>query len=323
MWEQLLNGWAALNYNYELLILRPLEIPLLARSLEAAILVGIVSGVVGTYVVVRGMAFFGDALAHSILPGVAFMYQRTNGRTDELFWGGLFAGIFSALGISILARYEKIREDTAIGVVFAAMFALGITMISRIRDYTGDLTHILFGQTIGVSEDDLKLTLAFSVIVLVLVALFYKEFMIISFDRTLARTLRLPGELFDILLLVLIAVTIVVSLQTVGVALMAALLVTPAATANLITRRLFPMMLVSALLGAASSIIGFYISYLRDTPAGPSMVLTATALFGFVLVEQQAGRSASNMYWNVHARWTVWQSTRRADSAPLAAASER
>ena len=285
------DGWAVLMHNIDVLILEPLSYPLLARSMEAAIIVGIISGVLGTYVVVRGMAFFGDALAHAILPGVAFMYQRTNGRTDDLFWGGLVAGILSALGIGVLTRHEKIKEDTAIGVVFAASFALGIAMISRIDNYAGDLTHILFGQILGVSPGDLNLIRLFGLGVLAVVALCYKEFMIISFDPTLASTLRMPSELFRLLLLVLIAVTIVVSLQTVGIALMVALLVTPAATANLMTQRLLPMMLVSALIGAASSIIGFYISYHQDIATGPAIVLTATAIFVFVFAEQQVTRT--------------------------------
>lgn len=270
--------------------LDPLAYPLLARSLEAAIMVGIISGVMGTYVVVRGMAFFGDALAHAILPGIAFMYQRTNGDADELFWGGLVAGLFSALGIGFLTRHEKIREDTAIGIVFAGMFALGIAMISRIDNYAGDLSHILFGQILGVSESDLRLITIFSVIVLALVALFFKEFMIISFDPVLARTLRLPTEFFRLLLLVLIAITIVVSLQTVGIALMVALLVTPAATANLLAKRLLPMMLIAAFIGALSSVIGFYVSFHQDIATGPAIVLTATAIFGSVFAVQQAGQ---------------------------------
>jgi manganese/iron transport system permease protein len=289
------EGWTVLMHNIDVLLLEPLTYPLLARSMEAAIIVGIISGVLGTYVVVRGMAFFGDALAHAILPGVAFMYQRTNGRTDDLFWGGLAAGILSALGIGLLTRHEKIKEDTAIGVVFAASFALGIAMISRIDNYAGDLTHILFGQILGVSQSDLNLIRLFGLGVLAVVALCYKEFMIISFDPTLARTLRMPSELFRLLLLVLIAVTIVVSLQTVGIALMVALLVTPAATANLMTRRLLPMMLVSGLIGAASSIIGFYVSYHQDIATGPAIVLTATAIFVFVFVEQQVTRAVLDL----------------------------
>ncbi len=287
VWDALQDAWQTLVTHVDTWVLAPLQYPLLTRSLEAAILVGIVSGVMGTFVVVRGMTFFGDALAHAVLPGVALMYQRANGETENLFWGGLAAGILSALGIGYLTRHEKVREDTAIGVVFAAMFALGIAMISRIDNYAGDLTHILFGQILGVSSADLQLIVTFSVIVLALVALFFKEFMIISFDPTLAKTLRLPTERLRLLLLVLIAITIVVALQTVGIALMVALLVTPAATANLLTKRLLPMMAVSALIGATSSVIGFYISFHQDIATGPAIVLTATAIFLLVFAQQQ------------------------------------
>ncbi|NLX10335.1 MAG: metal ABC transporter permease [Chloroflexi bacterium] len=302
------DGWGVLLLNLERLILDPLRYPLLARSMQAAIAVGIVSGVLGTFVVVRGMAFFGDALAHAILPGVAIMYQRSSGETDDLFWGGLAAGIISALGIGFLTRHEKIREDTAIGVVFAAMFALGIAIISRIENYAGDLSHILFGQILGVSAADLRLILVFSGLVLGVVALFFKEFMIISFDPTLARTLRLPGERFRMLLLVLIAVTIVVSLQTVGIALMVALLVTPAAAANLLTKRLLPMMIVSGIIGAASSVIGFYLSYYQDIATGPAIVLTATGVFLLALAQQQIAHDLTR----TSRRWSARGSGARA-----------
>jgi len=274
LWEALRYGWAALWLNFDRLVLAPLEYPLLARSMEAAIVVGIVSGVLGTYVVVQGMAFFGDALAHAILPGVAFMYQRANGKTDELFWGGLVAGVFSALGIGFLTRHERIKEDTAIGVVFAAMFALGIAMISRIDNYAGDLSHILFGQILGVSETDLRLIVVFGGAVLVIVALFFKEFMIVSFDPILA--------------------------------LMVALLVTPAATAHLMSKRLLPMMMLSALIGAASSIIGFYLSYHQDIATGPAIVLTATALFAFVFLEQQAMQTGIRLWQNLGDRQGIF-----------------
>lgn len=296
LWQTLIAGWGVLWRNFDQTILGPLQYPLLARSLAAAIVVGIVSGVLGTFVVVRGMAFFGDALAHAILPGVAFAYQRANGKTDNLFWGGLVAGVLSALGIGYLTRHEKIREDTAIGVVFAAMFALGIAMISRMNNYAGDLSHILFGQILGVSEADLLRIIGFGAAVLLVVALFFKEFMIISFDPALARTLRLPTEALRLLLLVLLAVTIVVSLQTVGIALMVALLVTPAATAQLLSKRLLQMMFVAAFFGAASSIMGFYISYYQDIATGPAIVLTATALFLLVFAAQQTRQTIAQVW---------------------------
>lgn len=286
-WELIQRGWDVLYRDYQWFVLRPLQVDLLARSMEASILIGIVSGVVGSLVVVRGMSFFADALAHTILPGVAYTYQRSRSVDDNsLFWGGMVAGLISAITIGLLTRNERLRSDTAIGVVFAAMFALGIAMVSRVDNYAGDLSHILFGQILGVSQQDLQNTLIFSVIVLAIVILFYKEFLVVSFDPVLAKTMRLPTEFFRFLLLVLMAITIVVSLQIVGIALMLALLVTPAATASLMTKRLHIMMILAALIGAASSIIGFYISFHLEVVTGPAIVLTATGLFIFIFIKQ-------------------------------------
>lgn len=294
IWGLMQRGWDVLWRDVVWYLLQPLDTELFLRAMQASIAVGIVSGVVGSLVVVRGMSFFGDALAHAILPGVAYMFQRTraddtlSGSSDQtpLFWGGLGAGILSAIIIGLLTRSGRLRNDTAIGVVFAGMFALGIAMISRIEGAAVDLTHILFGQILGVSGADLNLTLIFSVIVLAMVILFYKEFMLISFDPVLARTLRLPTEFYRYLLLILISVTIVVALQIVGVALMVALLVTPAAAASLITHRLHWMMLTSGFIGAMSSIIGFYVSLHLDVAAGAAIVLAATVIFGVIFIQQ-------------------------------------
>jgi manganese/iron transport system permease protein len=294
IFETIQRGWDVLLRAYDWYLIQPIESPILLPALQAAIIVGVLSGVVGSLVVVRGMSFFADALAHTILPGVAFMFQRQTAgdnipgftRDNPLFWGGLGAGILSAFLIGFLTRQNRIRNDTAIGVVFAGMFALGIAMVSSVDNYFGDLTHILFGQIFDVTPADLELTLIFGAIVLAIVILFYKEFLIISFDTVLAQTLNMPTEFFRYLLLILMAITIVVSLQIVGIALMLALLITPAATASLMTHRLNIMMVLAALVGAASSIIGFYVSFHFDVAAGPSIVLTATALFVFVYVEQ-------------------------------------
>jgi ABC-type Mn2+/Zn2+ transport system permease subunit len=256
------------------------------RALLAALLVGAISGMVGTFVVVRGMSFFGDALAHSILPGVAiaFVYGQ------DLFWGGLLAGIGTALGIGWLTRQGRLKEDTAIGVVFAGMFALGIAIISTTSSYSNDLTHILFGNVLGVSEGDLKLMAACGAVIVILVILFYKELLVISFDPNLAQTLKLPHEALRLMLLVLVAVTIVVSLQAVGVSLMVAMLITPAATAQLLVKRLHHMIVIASLLGSASSVVGLYMSF-HEFPtavaAGPAMVLTTTVIFLIVFSGSQ------------------------------------
>jgi len=231
--------------------------------------------VMGTYVVLRGMAFLGDALAHAILPGVAIAYLLQG----NLLIGALAAAVVVALAIGLFSRQGTIKEDTAIGILFAAALSLGVALISSVKSYAVDLGHILFGDVLGVSAADLWLTAGLGVIVLLTVALLYKPFLVISFDPVLAATMRLPADLLRMLMLVLLALTVVVSLQTVGVGLAAAMLVTPAATAFLLTRRLLPMMLIAALLGALASVVGLYVSYYANVVSGAAIVLTATAFF--------------------------------------------
>jgi ABC-type Mn2+/Zn2+ transport system permease subunit len=260
-------------------LLKPLTYPFMLRGLVAAVLVGIVCAVVGTYVVLRGMAFFGDALAHTILPGVATGYLVSGGAREPLFWWALGTAVLAALGIGAITRHARIREDTAIGVIFAGMFALGIAIISTVRDYAVDLSHFLFGDVLGVSTHSLLFMGIFGALVVLMVLAFYKEFLTISFDPILAITLRLPVGLLNNLLLALIAVTIAVAMQTVGVALMVAMLVTPAATASLLTRRLPAMMALAAVIASFASVIGLYLSYYLNIVSGSAIVLTATLLF--------------------------------------------
>lgn len=266
------------------LIVGPLSYPFMQRGLLAVVMVGTVCGVMGTYVVLRGMAFFGDALAHAILPGVAVGYLVSGGARGPLFWWALGTAIVTAIGIGAIRKGARVKEDTAIGLIFAGMFALGIALISTARSYAVDLAHFLFGDVLGVSPGDLWLTGIFGGLVLLAIAALYKEFLVISFDPVLAATLRLPSGLLHYLLLVLIAVTIVVSLQTVGVALMVAMLVTPAATAYLLTRRLLPMMILAAFLGALSGVIGLYLSYYASVASGAAIVLVCTAFFLLTLL---------------------------------------
>src|SRR5512138_3353205 len=259
--------------------LEPLQYEFMQRGMIAAVLVGIVCAVIGTYVVLRGMAFFGDALAHTILPGVALGYLISGGAREPLFWWALGTAIAAALGIGAISKNKEIKEDTAIGVVFAGMFALGIALISTVRSYAVDLSHFLFGDVLGVSAQSLWLIVIFGGLVLLAIAAFYKEFLTLSFDPILAVTLRLPVGLLNNLLLALIAVTVAVSLQTVGVALMVAMLVTPAATAYLLTQRLPRMMGLAAVFASLSGIIGLYLSYYLSIASGAAIVLTATFFF--------------------------------------------
>lgn len=256
-------------------LVTPLSYTFMQRGLLASLIVGTVCSVVGCYVVLRGMAFLGDALAHAILPGIAIAYLLQG----NLTLGALVMAVLVALLIGLFSRQGTIREDTAIGILFAAALSLGIALISSIRSYAVDLSHILFGNVLGVSASDLRLAAGLGVLVLVSVIVLYKPFLVISFDPVLAATLRWPAELLRNLLLILIALTIVISLQTVGVGLVAAMLVTPAATAYLLTRRLPTMMMLSVGIGAFSSLVGLYLSYYMNIASGAAIVLTATVCF--------------------------------------------
>lgn len=253
----------------------PFQYAFMLRGLGASLIVGIVCPVLGAYVVLRGMAFFGDALAHIILPGVVIAFLLDL----PMALGALVVGLVAALAINTISQRTDMREDAAIGVVFAGAFALGVALISMQRSYALDLAHILFGNLLGVSVSDLWLMGVLALAVLATIFSFYKEFLVLSFDPTLATTLRLPVNFLNNLLMVLLAVVIVISLQAVGVALVLAMLVTPASTAYLVTRRLPTMMIIASGLGALSSILGLYLSFYVNMASGPAIVLIQTALF--------------------------------------------
>jgi ABC-type Mn2+/Zn2+ transport system permease subunit len=281
-------------------LLTPLAYPFMQRALIASVLVGGLCAVIGTYVVLRGMAFLGDALAHAILPGVALAFILGG----DLFLGALLMAIVAALGIGYLTRSGRVREDTAIGIIFSGALALGVVLISSARSYQTDLTHILFGNVLGVTDRDLILTIGFGIVVLATILLLYKEFLVFTFDPIFALTLKLPVGLLRYLLMILLAVTVVVSLQTVGVGLVAAMLVTPAAAASLLTRRLSHMMIVSALIGILSSITGLYVSYYLNVSTGASIVLVCTAVFLLTLIfSPRSGwltRSSTDQHLHAH-----------------------
>ena len=258
------------------LLLEPLGFAFMARGLVAVVIVGLVVPVLGSYVVLRGMAFFGDALAHIILPGVviAFLFGL------PLAVGALVVGVLAAIAIGTISQGTRLREDTAIGVVFAGAFALGVALISLQQTYALDLAHILFGNLLGVSTADLWLMGGLGFVVVLIVFAFYKEFLVLSFDPVLAQTLQLPVSLLQNLLLVLLAVVIVISLQAVGVALVLAQLITPAASAYLLTRRLPSMMVLAAAVGVVAGLIGLYVSFYVNVASGPAIVLVETAIFG-------------------------------------------
>lgn len=261
-------------------IIAPLAYGFMQRGILAAVLVGVICAIVGCYVVLRSMAFLGDALAHAVLPGVAIAYLMGGNLTI----GALAAAIVVALIISFFSRQGSVKEDTAIGIVFAAALALGVALISSVRTYAVDLTHILFGNVLGVGPTDLWFIGGIGVVVLLTIVLLYRQLLVVTFDPVLAMTQRIPVEGLRMLLLVLIALTIVSSLQTVGVGLVAAMLVTPGATAYLLTRRLPAMMAVAALIGALSGVAGLYLSYYVNIASGAAVVLIATSIFTIVFL---------------------------------------
>jgi manganese/iron transport system permease protein len=267
------------------LVLEPLQYPFMLRALYAVLLVGTIAAVVGSFVVLRGMAFFGDALAHAVLPGLAVGYVVSGGQTQPLFWWALLTAVLAAVGIGVISRAGDLREDTAIGIVFAGMLALGVALISTTEGYAVDLTHILFGNVLAMSKNNLLLLGSFAVLIALVLALSYKELLVFSFDPVFARVVGLPTSTLHYTLLVLLAATTVVCLQTVGVALMLAMLVTPAATAYLFSQRVPAMMGLAAVFGAFSGVAGLYLSYYTQVASGAAVVLVATVVFlaGLVL----------------------------------------
>jgi ABC-type Mn2+/Zn2+ transport system permease subunit len=256
-------------------LLEPFSYAFMQRGFAAAVIVGTLCAVIGVYIVLRGMAFMGDAMAHAILPGVAVAYLLKG----NLLVGALIASLVVAGGISLFSRKGSIKEDTAIGIFFAAALSLGVAIISGVRSYAVDLSHILFGNVLGVSGSDLLLTAGLAAAVLAVILVLYKPFLVISFDPVLAATLRMPAELLRAVLLILIALTVVISMQTVGVGLVAAMLVTPAAAAYLLARRLPAMFLISAGIGAFSGAGGLLLSYYLNIASGAAIVLLATFIF--------------------------------------------
>jgi len=257
----------------------PLEYDFMKTALVAAVVVGVTCGVLGVHVVQRRMAFIGDAMAHTTLPGLAIAFLLG----WNLSLGALAAGLATAVAIGWLSRRQAIKEDTAIGVVFTGMFAVGLLLMSRSRTYR-DLTHILLGNLMGVTNDDLKWMAGVALVVFVTLFLFHKELELTAFDPTHAEVMGLKPDRMRYLLLGLLALTVVTAIQVVGVILTSALLVTPAATAVLIADRFRRAIFLSAGIAAISSVAGLYGSYYLDYQMGPTIVVACTTLFIFAWI---------------------------------------
>lgn len=256
-------------------ITEPLQFEFFLRALIASAMVGVVCAVVGTYMVLRGLAFMGDAISHSAFPGVVFAYLLNS----PFYLGAAVAAVLTSLAIGWVARRGNLRGDTAIGVIFAGMFALGVFLFSRIPNYVGDLFGFLFGEVLGISFGDLLALGLLGAGVLIVVWIFWKELLYSTFDPLGAAASGLPVERLDYLFLALIALTIVVSLQAVGIIMVVAMLVTPAATAQLLTLRFNRLMGLAILIGLLSPIAGLYLSYWFDAATGATIVLVETGVF--------------------------------------------
>ncbi|VDG19498.1 metal ABC transporter permease [Lactiplantibacillus mudanjiangensis] len=257
----------------------------LQSALMTAIMVGIMSGIIGSFIILRGMSLMGDAISHAVLPGVAIAYILG----INILIGASIFGILAALLIGFVAAHSKIKTDTSIGIVFSAFYALGFILISMAESAT-NLHHILFGNILAVSDSDMLTTAIVLCIVLTFVIFFFKELLITSFDETFARTYGLKTQMMHYALMLVLTLVTVSALQTVGIILVVAMLITPAATAFLWTDRLETMLILAAGIGVITSIAGLYLSYSFNWASGPAIVLVAAALFliSFVCSPKQA-----------------------------------
>lgn len=260
-------------------LVAPFEFGFMQRALLGGVLVAAICALVGTYVVLRGLAFVGDALAHAAFPGVVIAYLLKG----NIYLGAMLFALATAFGVGVVSRHGRVSHDTAIGILFAGAFALGVLLMSTIQGYTVDLFSFLFGNVLGISERDLWLVAFLGGVVVLTITVLYKELLLLSFDPTVAEAMGYPVQAFNHLLLGLIAVTIVISIQAVGIILVVALLVTPSATAYLLTQRFFQMMVLGVVLAALAAVIGLYLSYYLNVASGAAIVLVSTCLFFLTL----------------------------------------
>lgn len=247
----------------------------LPKALIVAMLSAIVCAVVGTHVVLRSMAFIGDAVAHAVFPGIAIAFALQG----SVLLGGAVAGAVVALLVATFSQRRRIKEDTLIGIFFAAAFAVGLVVISRIDGYTASLTSFLFGSLTGVSNSQVYAVAGVGCVVVSLLIILQRPLSAVALDRESAQAMNLPVFVLDIVLYLAVTAAVVISISTIGNILVLALLVTPAATARMLSDRLSIMMVLSALIGAAASFIGLYFSWALDIPTGATIVLTVTVFF--------------------------------------------
>ena len=252
------------------------QLAFLPRALAAAVCASVLCAVVGCFVVLRGMAFIGDAVAHAVFPGVAVAFALH----ASVLLGGAVAGALVAILIAVLSQRRTIKEDAIIGIVFAAAFALGLVIISRVEGYTASLSAFLFGSLTGVSPRDLAVSGITGVLIIAVIVALRPWLTAVALDRETARAMHLPVAALDLALYLCVTAAVVVSVQTIGNILVIALLVTPASAARLFTDNLETMMVLAALIGIAGSVLGVWLAWSFDSPTGATIVLCVTAIFG-------------------------------------------
>ncbi|KAF9123994.1 hypothetical protein BGX30_001151 [Mortierella sp. GBA39] len=241
-------------------------------------MVGMICGIIGCFIILRGMALMGDAISHAVLPGVALSYMLG----INFFFGAVVTGVLTAIGIGYVSQNSRIKNDSAIGIVFTSFFAVGIILITFAKSST-DLYHILFGNVLAVRASDMWITLIIGIVIAAVVYLFYKELLVSSFDPVMSAAYGLPGRLIHYLLMTLLTLVTVASLQTVGIILVVAMLITPASTAYLLTNRLWVMIYLAAGFGALSAVVGLYFSVKYNLASGAAIVLASAIWFMLAL----------------------------------------
>ncbi len=268
-----------------------LQYEFLQKALFTSVIVGVICGIVGCFIILRGMALMGDAISHAVLPGVAISYMLG----INFFFGAVITGVLTAIGIGYVSQNSRIKHDMAIGIMFTSMFAVGIVIITMMKS-SADLYHILFGNVLAVRMSDMWITLGIGLLVIGLVVLFYKELLVSTFDPTMAQSYGLPNKWIHYALMAVLTMVTVASLQTVGIVLVVAMLITPAATAYLLTNRLSVMIYLSALIGVISSVFGLYFSFTYNLASGATIVLVSAFLFALAFFFSPS----QGLVWKAH-----------------------
>lgn len=249
----------------------------LQKALFTAIMVGVLCGIIGSFIVLRGLALMGDAISHAVLPGVAISFMLN----ISFFYGAVLAGVLTSLGIGYVNQNSRIKTDSSIGIVFTAFLAVGV-LLMRYAQSGVKLDSILFGSLSSVQASDMWMTLGVGAVVLLVVIFFYKELLVSTFDPTMAAAYGLPTQFIHYVLMVLLTLVTVASMQTVGVILVTAMLITPASTAYLLTNRMWAMLVLSSLFGVIAAITGLYFSFQYDLESGAVIAITSFIMFVFV-----------------------------------------